>query len=77
MSPKKPPIVERTTSRGTVDLKFPGLEASFPATNRSIMVILIAGFIAIIILARENPAPSRRWTARGPLRRRPGHSRQP
>lgn len=50
MSPKKPPITERTTSRGTVDLKFPGLEASFPATNRSIMVILIAAFAMIIIV---------------------------
>jgi hypothetical protein len=50
MSSTTPPIIERTTSRGTVDLKFPGLEASFPATNRSIMIILIAAFTMIIIV---------------------------
>jgi hypothetical protein len=50
MTPKNPPIIERTEIRGTVELKFPGLEASFPATNRSIAMILIAGFITIIIV---------------------------
>lgn len=47
---KKTPIVERTTSRGTVELKFPGLEASFPGTNRSVMVIIIMGFIALMTI---------------------------
>jgi len=50
MSPKKPPIIERTETRGNVELKFPGLEASFPATNRSIMVIIIAGMIALTVI---------------------------
>lgn len=50
MTNKKPPIIERTESRGTVELKFPGLEASFPATNRSAMMIIIAGMIALTII---------------------------
>jgi hypothetical protein len=50
MTPKKPPIVERTETRGLVELKFPGLEASFPATNRSIMMILVACFASLTIV---------------------------
>jgi len=50
MTPKKPPLVERTETRGLVELKFPGLEASFPATNRSIMIILLACFVSLTIV---------------------------
>lgn len=44
------PLIERTSSRGTVTLSFPGLEASFPATNRSIMLIIISFLVAITII---------------------------
>lgn len=47
---KNPPIIERTDTRGIVELKFPGLEASFPATNRSIMMIIIAGMVMLTII---------------------------
>jgi len=47
---KKLPLVERTTSRGTVDLKFPGFEATFPGTNRSVMIIIVAGICALVII---------------------------
>lgn len=48
--PSKPPITERTSTRGMVDLKFPRLEASFPATNRSVMVIIIALLMAMTVI---------------------------
>lgn len=47
---KKLPLVERTGTRGMVDLKFPGFEATFPGTNRSIMVIIVAGICALVII---------------------------
>jgi hypothetical protein len=46
----KPPLVERTTSRGLVELKFPGFEATFPATNRSIMIIVCVLFCTLTIV---------------------------
>lgn len=48
-APKKP-LVERTETRGLVELKFPGFEANFPGTNRSIMVIVCALFCAMTII---------------------------
>ena len=48
-TPKKP-IIERTETRGLVDLKFPGFEAKFPGTNRSVMVILCTGICSLVII---------------------------
>jgi hypothetical protein len=47
---KKLPLVDRTSVRGMVDLKFPGIEATFPGTNRSVMVIIVAGICALVII---------------------------
>ena len=49
---RRPPIIERTRSWGVVDLKFPGFEAKFPGTNRSVMVMLcsIVAATALVIL---------------------------
>lgn len=47
---KKLPLVDRTEARGMVDLKFPGFEARFPGTNRSIMVIIVAGICSLVII---------------------------
>lgn len=47
---KKTPIVERTDTKGLVELKFPGFEATFPGTNRSVMVIIVAGFMMLVIV---------------------------
>jgi len=47
---KKLPLVERTDSRGLVELKFPGIEATFPGTNRSVMVVLCFGICALVII---------------------------
>lgn len=45
---KKPPITERTESRGNVRVKVPWLaghfEFEFPGTNRSVMIIICAMF---------------------------------
>ena len=46
----KVPLVERTDTRGLVELKFPGFEATFPGTNRSIMVIVCTGICALVII---------------------------
>jgi hypothetical protein len=46
----KPSLVERTDSKGLVELKFPGFEATFPGTNRSTMVIIVAGICALVII---------------------------
>ena len=48
-APKKP-LVERTSTRGDVELKFPGFEATFPATNRSIMIIVCVLFCTLTIV---------------------------
>jgi len=48
-SPKKP-LIERTETRGLVELKFPGFEATFPGTNRSVMVIIVSLFLALVII---------------------------
>jgi hypothetical protein len=49
---KKPkiPLIERTDARGLVELNFPGFEITFPATNRSIMVIAVAAFCMLTIV---------------------------
>lgn len=50
----KEPITERTNSRGLVELVFPWVggevELTFPATNRSIMVIAVSLLIAATII---------------------------
>jgi len=48
-TPKKP-FLERGESKGLVDLKFPGFEAKFPGTNRSVMVILCTLICALVIM---------------------------
>ena len=50
----KPPIIERTDTRGTATIEFPVWGGSFkaqgPATNRSLMLVLFAACIAVIIV---------------------------
>lgn len=50
MASKNLPLVEQTKVRGVVELKFPGIEVSFPATNRSFMVIAMTALLAFTVI---------------------------
>jgi|WetSurMetagenome_2_1015567.scaffolds.fasta_scaffold24431_2 hypothetical protein len=50
MTTPKPTTSERSESKGRVDLKFPGFEVQFPATNRTVMAIVLAMTVAFTIV---------------------------